>query len=148
MCWWNVIRIYFNFHIFTNIFFELGNYSIRSLGTPLLNAAVYDATKKIPNPDQEDATTKTVFDKWLSSFPNVNDNLPRYFLSRQLLTQSLKFSYLRVSRLECTVSFLCLSEFLTWVLEAITHRLSNKLAYHVLIYGTHTTRWDVFRLLR
>lgn len=91
MCWWNVIRIYFNVHIFTNIFFELGNYSIRSLGTPLLNAAVYDATKKIPNPDQEDATTKTVFDKWLSSFPNVNDNLPRYFLSRQLLTQSLKF---------------------------------------------------------
>ncbi|XP_056023072.1 N-acetylated-alpha-linked acidic dipeptidase 2-like [Ostrea edulis] len=54
-----------------------GNYSIRSLGTPLLNAAVYDATKKIPNPDLEHTTTKTVFDRWLSSFPNVNNTLPR-----------------------------------------------------------------------
>lgn len=56
----------------------LGNYSLRSLGTPLLNSVIYDSTKKIPNPDDQDTLKKTVYDKWLASFPNTEKTLPRY----------------------------------------------------------------------
>lgn len=56
----------------------LGNYSLRSLGTPLLNSVIYDSTKKIPNPDDQDTVKKTVYDKWLASFPNTEKTLPRY----------------------------------------------------------------------
>ena len=59
-------------------FVLLGNYSLRSLGTPLLYSAVYDATKKIPNPDDQDMAKKTVYDKWLASFPDTAQGLPRY----------------------------------------------------------------------
>nr|XP_022329273.1 N-acetylated-alpha-linked acidic dipeptidase 2-like [Crassostrea virginica] len=54
-----------------------GNYSLRSLGTPLLYSAIYDATKKIPNPDDQDMTKKTVYDKWFASFPDTAQGLPR-----------------------------------------------------------------------
>lgn len=54
-----------------------GNYSLRSLGTPLLNSVIYDSTKKIPNPDDQDTVKKTVYDKWLASFPNTEKTLPR-----------------------------------------------------------------------
>lgn len=56
----------------------LGNYSLRSLGTPLLNSVIYDSTKKIPNPDDQDTVKKTVYDKWLATFPNTDKTLPRY----------------------------------------------------------------------
>ncbi|XP_061183780.1 N-acetylated-alpha-linked acidic dipeptidase 2-like [Saccostrea echinata] len=54
-----------------------GNYSLRSLGTPLLNSVIYDATKKVPNPDEQELAMKTVYDKWLSSFPDTDNKLPR-----------------------------------------------------------------------
>jgi hypothetical protein len=90
-----------NCHLFTHIVFDIGNYSIRSLGTPLLNAAVYDATKKIPNPDEQETSAKTVYDKWLSSFPMVNTTLPRYFLSLQLLIRLFEVSLFCLNNLVC-----------------------------------------------
>ncbi|KAK3092472.1 hypothetical protein FSP39_003224 [Pinctada imbricata] len=55
-----------------------GNFSLRALATPLLYEAIYSATRRVPNPDPlESSNVKTVYDKWLSSFPNADSSKPR-----------------------------------------------------------------------
>ena len=56
-----------------------GNFSARALGTPLMYRPVYEASKKVsnPNPDEVAAGRTTVYDTWLKSFPWDEHGLPR-----------------------------------------------------------------------
>lgn len=45
-----------------------------------MQSVVYDATKKVPNPDKTDTQFKTVYDKWLHAFPNSDKTQPRYIM--------------------------------------------------------------------
>nr|XP_034326256.1 N-acetylated-alpha-linked acidic dipeptidase 2 [Crassostrea gigas] len=54
-----------------------GNYTLRIRATPMMQSVVYDATKKVLNPDNTDTQFKTVYDKWLHAFPNSDKSQPR-----------------------------------------------------------------------
>ncbi|XP_065943873.1 N-acetylated-alpha-linked acidic dipeptidase 2 [Magallana gigas] len=54
-----------------------GNYTLRIRATPMMQSVVYDATKKVLNPDNTDTQFKTVYDKWLHAFPNSDKTQPR-----------------------------------------------------------------------
>ncbi|PVD26812.1 hypothetical protein C0Q70_14491 [Pomacea canaliculata] len=46
------------------------NFSLYALGTPLMYRALYEATKKVPNPSEEEVSQNrpTVYDTWVHSF--------------------------------------------------------------------------------
>lgn len=56
----------------------LGNASLRAQGTPLTFQSVYDAAKKVPNPNDTEiaAGRKTVYDTWINTFPSETDGRP------------------------------------------------------------------------
>nr|KAG5710646.1 hypothetical protein BaRGS_035048 [Batillaria attramentaria] len=56
-----------------------GNYSLRALGTPLLYRSIFEAAKKVPNPNPDEvaANRRTVYDTWRASFPWEGQDLPR-----------------------------------------------------------------------
>uniref|UniRef100_A0A8W8I1Q9 Aminopeptidase NAALADL1 n=1 Tax=Magallana gigas TaxID=29159 RepID=A0A8W8I1Q9_MAGGI len=56
---------------------QTGNYTLRIRATPMMQSVVYDATKKVLNPDNTDTQFKTVYDKWLHAFPNSDKSQPR-----------------------------------------------------------------------
>lgn len=59
---------------------QTGNYTLRIRATPMMQSVVYDATKKVLNPDNTDTQFKTVYDKWLHAFPNSDKTQPRYIV--------------------------------------------------------------------
>ncbi|OWF52174.1 putative N-acetylated-alpha-linked acidic dipeptidase [Mizuhopecten yessoensis] len=56
-----------------------GNYTVEIKATPLMYRSLYDATKKVKNPNQEDLAKgmPTVYDKWLSTSPTNGSSLPK-----------------------------------------------------------------------
>ncbi|XP_064600479.1 N-acetylated-alpha-linked acidic dipeptidase 2-like [Liolophura sinensis] len=58
-----------------------GNFSLEGNASPLLYHVMYEATKKVPNPDVGDqkAGLLTVYDKWLQTFPDkpISQNFVR-----------------------------------------------------------------------
>ena len=55
-----------------------GNVSLRALGTPLTFQALYDATKKVPNPNKTEvaAGRTTVYDTWVQTYKSERDGRP------------------------------------------------------------------------
>ncbi|XP_066428520.1 putative N-acetylated-alpha-linked acidic dipeptidase [Eleutherodactylus coqui] len=57
-----------------------GNSTLRALATPILHKLLFEAAKKIenPNPDEVRAGRKSVYDTWLKNQPSSHDpNIPR-----------------------------------------------------------------------
>ncbi|KAM3918010.1 glutamate carboxypeptidase 2-like isoform 2-T2 [Leptodactylus fuscus] len=57
-----------------------GNSTLRALATPILHQLLFEAAKKVenPNPDEIKAGRKTVYDTWVKSLPSSHDpNVPR-----------------------------------------------------------------------
>lgn len=54
--------------------FIAGNFSLRALGTPLIFKSLYDATKKVPNPNRTEVNLgrTTVYDTWKATFLGIN----------------------------------------------------------------------------
>ncbi|KAL4238468.1 N-acetylated-alpha-linked acidic dipeptidase 2 [Mactra antiquata] len=46
-----------------------GNHSIRAIGSPPVFSAMYEAAKKVQNPNESDSDHLTVYDNWLSKKP-------------------------------------------------------------------------------
>ncbi|XP_060559269.1 N-acetylated-alpha-linked acidic dipeptidase 2-like [Ruditapes philippinarum] len=55
-----------------------GNFSLRALGTPLIFKSLYEATKKVPNPNPTEVNLgrTTIYDTWMSTFPWTKYNRP------------------------------------------------------------------------
>ncbi|KAM9294419.1 putative N-acetylated-alpha-linked acidic dipeptidase [Gastrophryne carolinensis] len=56
-----------------------GNSTLRALATPILNQLLFDAARKVenPNPDEVRAGRKSVFDTWVKNMPSpYNSSLP------------------------------------------------------------------------
>ncbi|XP_041370396.1 putative N-acetylated-alpha-linked acidic dipeptidase [Gigantopelta aegis] len=53
-----------------------GNYTLRATGTPLLIRAMFDATKKVPNPNESEkaAGRPSVYDTWFKNIPWKDKN--------------------------------------------------------------------------
>ncbi|XP_071079365.1 N-acetylated-alpha-linked acidic dipeptidase 2-like [Haliotis cracherodii] len=51
------------------------NFSLSTSGAPLMYKALYDAAKKVPNPDMDERSRGilTVYDKWLLNTPSTDD---------------------------------------------------------------------------
>ncbi|KAM4662502.1 putative N-acetylated-alpha-linked acidic dipeptidase [Discoglossus pictus] len=57
-----------------------GNATLRALATPIMHKLVFEAAKKVenPNPSEISAGRKTVFDTWVASLPSSHDpSVPR-----------------------------------------------------------------------
>ncbi|XP_046364739.2 N-acetylated-alpha-linked acidic dipeptidase 2-like [Haliotis rufescens] len=59
-----------------------GNYSLRAGATPLMYRAVYEAAKKVPNPNHTDTDHPTLYDNWLLKMEWADEdgnnlNIPR-----------------------------------------------------------------------
>lgn len=59
----------------------IGNGSLTVAASPLLYNAVFNATKEVPNPNEKDTEAKTVYDKWLSTFPLMRNSSAMLFPS-------------------------------------------------------------------
>ncbi|KAL4238036.1 hypothetical protein ACF0H5_002747 [Mactra antiquata] len=59
-----------------------GNSSLRALGTPLIYRSLYEATKKVPNPNDTEvaAGRKTVYDTWMKTYPWKKYDRPKVTL--------------------------------------------------------------------
>ncbi|KAM4664827.1 glutamate carboxypeptidase 2-like [Discoglossus pictus] len=57
-----------------------GNSTLRALATPILHKLVFEAAKKVenPNPSEVSAGRKTVFDTWLANLPSSHDSTVPY----------------------------------------------------------------------
>ena len=59
-----------------------GNFSMRALGTPLIYKSLFEAAKRVPNPNATElaAGRTTVYDTWMSTFPSKSDkyNTPQW----------------------------------------------------------------------
>lgn len=55
-----------------------GNFSLRALGTPMIFKSLYEATKKVGNPNSTEVklSRKTVYDTWMETFPWKKYNKP------------------------------------------------------------------------
>ena len=51
----------------------VGNGSLSAAASPLLYHAIFNATKEVPNPNQRDNKAKSVYDRWLISYPMMRN---------------------------------------------------------------------------
>ncbi|XP_070181932.1 putative N-acetylated-alpha-linked acidic dipeptidase [Littorina saxatilis] len=56
-----------------------GNYSLQASATPLMYRTIFEASKKVPNPNDKEKSEGrgTVYDTWKHSFPWTGNDLPR-----------------------------------------------------------------------
>ena len=56
-----------------------GNVSLRAKASPLLNRALFEAARKVPNPNNQElaAGRSSVYDTWVQTFPSSTPGEPR-----------------------------------------------------------------------
>jgi hypothetical protein len=56
-----------------------GNFTFRALGTPMIFKSLYDATKKVPNPNATEVSEgrTSVYDTWKMTTPSAEFDRPR-----------------------------------------------------------------------
>ena len=60
----------------------IGNFTFSGYSVPSLHNVIYDAARKVPNPDPAEvaAGRLTVFDTWLHVRPDpLNSSIPKYY---------------------------------------------------------------------
>ena len=69
----------------------IGNGSVSVAASPLLYHAIFNATKEVPNPSDEENKAKSVYDKWLISYPLMRNTTGMVSVKRS--TSGMSFDY-------------------------------------------------------
>ncbi|XP_033733442.1 N-acetylated-alpha-linked acidic dipeptidase 2-like [Pecten maximus] len=105
-----------------------GNLSFVPTGTPLIFTATYEATKKVANPDPDDLREglRTVYDKWLRTYPSPGQSKPLFGM---LGSTSDHAPFVQLVGVPCVM--------LSYV--------GNLTVYN--LYPTYHSRYDTFRVI-